>query len=382
MTFAAAIVLLLTGGIGHCAAQTMDARRGLETVMPETGALREGDKDVLLGLFEAQTTTFPIGSAAGGFTWSFDSALGLPTRRSRSFGPMFSERPLTTGRRRLNVSMGFQRTEWRAMAGQNLQDGLYFAFVDEDGWFEYLSQFSLTTEQTVVTATYGLFDRVDIGVRVPYVRQHVSGAKLYTCAFCDGWTSTPVTGHSAGLGDITIRGKVLVPAPVVDLAAGIDLRLATGDQEKLLGAGNTQLTAILIGGGQTGPIAPHFNVGYTFAGPGLEYEDRYEQGEFRPSSEFKYAMGVEFVAAAPVTISADITGRALFKAATPYMYSSPGRAQGLSMHRRTVNLLLGAVSAKFLVSGMWLITTAVAFPLNDSGIQPGITPVFGFERAF
>ena len=373
---------MVLGAIVDAAAQTPNARRGLESVLPETAALREGDKEVLLGLFQAQATTFPIGSSAGGFTWSFDPVLGLPTRRSRSFGPMFAERPLTNGRHRLSISFGYQRTEWQGMAGQDLEEGIYFAYQDEDGWFEYLSQFQLTTEQTVFTATFGLFEHVDLGVRVPYLRQRVSGALLNTCGFCNGWTETPETGSSEGLGDVTIRGKIFMPTRAMDLAAGIDLRLPTGDERQLLGSGQTQLTTMLITGGQFGPIAPHLNVGYTFAGPGLEFENRFEQGEFRPSSEFKYAMGVEFVASTPVTIAGDITGRTLFKAAQPLMYSSPGRSQGLTVRRGTVNLLIGAVSAKFLISGMWLITTAVAFPLNANGIQPGITPVIGFERAF
>jgi hypothetical protein len=45
-------------------------------------------------------------------------------------------------------------------------------------------------------------------------------------------------------------------------------------------------------------------------------------------------------------------------------------------------LLLGAVSAKFMVANSWLLTAAVAFPLNSNGLRPGITPVIGFERAF
>lgn len=363
----------------------MDARGGLESVLPESGRLREGDKDVLFGLFQAQTTTFPIGSSAGGFTWSFDPALGIPTRRSRSFGPMFAERPLTTGRHRLSVSFGYQRTRWRAMAGQHLADGIYFAYHDEDGWFEYVSRFALTTEQTAITATFGLFEGTDIGVRVPYVRQHVSGSQLYTCGFCSGITSTPVTGNSEGLGDVTIHGKVSLPARALDLAAGIALRLPTGDEQKLLGSGNTQVTAMLIGGGQTGPVAPHFNVGYTFAGPGIEVassKDGIFDSEFRPSNELKYAMGMEFVVRRAITIAADINGRTLLRGAQPVMYSSPGSSQGLTVERDAVNLLLGAVSAKILLSGMWLVTAAVAFPLNDNGVQPGITPVFGFERAF
>src|SRR5687768_8711775 len=53
-----------------------------------------GDEDVetLIGVLQAQVTTFPIGSSSGGFTWRFDPRVGAPTRRTRSFGPLFAER--------------------------------------------------------------------------------------------------------------------------------------------------------------------------------------------------------------------------------------------------------------------------------------------------
>ena len=66
---------------------------------------------MLYGLLLGETTTFPIGSSAGGFTWTFDSNLRVPIRRSMSFGPMFTDRPFTTGRGKLNVGMGLSAHE-------------------------------------------------------------------------------------------------------------------------------------------------------------------------------------------------------------------------------------------------------------------------------
>ena len=75
-----------------------------------TGALTENSSSALYGLLLGETTTFPIGSSAGGFTWIFDSNLRVPIRRSSSFGPMFAERPFTTGKGKLNVGAVFQHT--------------------------------------------------------------------------------------------------------------------------------------------------------------------------------------------------------------------------------------------------------------------------------
>ena len=86
------------------------------------GALSKNSSAVLYQLFLGETTTFPIGSSAGGFTWIFDSSLLVPVRRSRSFGPMFAERPFTTGKGSLSVGVSFQHTRFESVAGQSLAD--------------------------------------------------------------------------------------------------------------------------------------------------------------------------------------------------------------------------------------------------------------------
>ncbi len=83
-----------------------------------TGALTENSSSALYGLLLGETTTFPIGSSAGGFTWIFDSSLQVPIRRSQSFGPMFAERPFTTGKGSLNVGVVFQHTSFASVGGR------------------------------------------------------------------------------------------------------------------------------------------------------------------------------------------------------------------------------------------------------------------------
>ena len=42
-----------------------------------------------------QLSTFPIGSSSAGFTYTFDETLGAYNRTAESFGPIYTERPLT-----------------------------------------------------------------------------------------------------------------------------------------------------------------------------------------------------------------------------------------------------------------------------------------------
>lgn len=393
VTVTPALVLVAVLSPGVAAAQSTGAGAAMRGLLAESSGFFEGDNEALRGLFRSQSTTFPVGSSAGGFSWAFDTTLGVPTRRSRTFGPMFAERPLTTGRFRLNVSLAFQRTTWKSVAGFSLEKGLPFSVDDfsEAERIEKRSIIRLSTEQTIANASFGLSDRIDVGVIVPYVRQTVSGEQRMLCTslpsgrpFCD--FSDPRAGASSGLGDVTVRGKFLLPVKRLDLAAAVDVRLPTGDEDNLLGAGRTQTTAMLAGGGKSGRMAPHFNIGYTFGGGGLpDVVGRFEQGDFRPSDEFKYTIGTEFMVSGPVTVAGDIIGRTMFHAPLPFFDARPSGAfvtSGLRISRSTLNLLIGAVSAKFMVANSWLLTAAVAFPLNSNGLRPGVTPVFGFERAF
>ena len=387
----AAVAALLPSSLE---AQSNEVGSVLKRMIPEAVGFAEGENEALRGLISAQSTTFPVGSSAGGFTWTFDRQLGMPTRRSRTFGPMFAERPLTTGRHRLNISLAFQRTQWKSLAGFQLDEGLPFITDDfyESERIEQRGIVHLTTEQAVVNASFGVLENLDIGVIVPYLRQTVSGEQRRFCtdvfssrSFCDIKESH--AGESSGIGDVTLRGKFVFPSRQVEFATAVDVRLPTGDEMNLLGAGRVQTTVMALGGGRTGRIAPHFNIGYTFGGGGLPDPGsfRFEQGDFRPSDEFKYTVGAEFFASGNVTLAADIVGRTMFNAPNPYFgaRSFGGYAtSGLRISRDTLNLLLGAVSAKFMVANSWLLTTAVAFPLNSNGLKPGLTPVIGFERAF
>ena len=70
-----------------------------------------------------QFSTFPLGSSTGGLTYVFDESVGTFRRGSASFGPLFAERALTIGRRRLSLGFNYQRTSYDTFEGQNLDDG-------------------------------------------------------------------------------------------------------------------------------------------------------------------------------------------------------------------------------------------------------------------
>jgi hypothetical protein len=207
------------------------------------------------------------------------------------------------------------------------------------------------------------------------------------------FSESNITGTSSGLGDVILRGKAaIISMPMLDLGAGIDLRLPTGDDQQLLGLGKAQTKVMLMGSSTQGIVAPHFNLGYTFAGKGIPFNPDgtvalydangdFNDGAFEPSSEINYTFGVDVAATPMVTVMGDVIGRSLRNSAK-FEFTTSGSSSFFTLSPGTLNLILGTVGAKVKIGNDFLLTASVVFPLNSAGVKPGVTPVVGFERAF
>ena len=110
------------GGSGEGGAQGTTAGDALQTLL--SAHIDATDYQAVLHVIQRQITTFPNGSSSGGFVYTFDPNLGIPVRRTQSFGPVFAERPLTLGLHRFTFNISAQQTDWQAIGGQRLADGL------------------------------------------------------------------------------------------------------------------------------------------------------------------------------------------------------------------------------------------------------------------
>ena len=252
--------------------------------------------------------TFPVGSSSGGFTYTFNPSLGTFSRSSESFGPLFAERALTIGRDRGSLGVGYQRSTYDTFEGKNLRqreivfhvehidccgttsggvtsgDGTRLNPAFEGDLIEAALALRLTTETVVFYGTYGLTDRLDIGVAVPLVSVDVDASirariqRLATAANptihqFDGDNPDERTfasaGSATGIGDIVVRAKYnFLRAGGGGLAAAVDLRTPTGDESNLLGTGGVQAKVYGIGSMAVGRLSPHVNVGYTASSKG------------------------------------------------------------------------------------------------------------------
>lgn len=392
-------------------------------------------------------STYPLGSPSGGFTYTFDPALGTLIRSSDSFGPSFAERALTTGRGKVSVGFGYQHALYDTFEGLSLRqreikfyiphtdccspgaadestpDGSRLSPPFEGDLIEATLALALESDTSVVFATYGVSDRFDIGVAVPFVRIDVNASVLARIerlatvqeplvhAF-EGQNPDQrlfrLSGSASGLGDVVVRGKyAFTSGGPLGLAAAIETRVPTGDEMNLLGTGGVQTKIFGIASLRRGPLSPHVNLGYTFSStgslPGAALRD-----------EIVATAGADLAVAPRVTMSFDVLGRTLRSAGQMHLadktfeFASAGSGSGgggggggggrpgppattqtqtvtrteLQFEAGNLQLYLGAAGVRFNPWRTVLVTANLLFPLTDAGLRDRVTPVLGIDYAF
>jgi hypothetical protein len=401
-----------------------------------------------------QFATFPLGSSSGGLTYEFDPTVGTLRRGSSSFGPLFAERALTIGRRKLSAGFNCQRTSYSTFEGQNLDDGSIkfylrhqdcchfanpgnltgFSTTPPDGQdrlnppfkgdlIEAALSLEATTHTAAVFANYGVTDHWDVGLAVPFVRVKLEAGvnarilRLVTAsaptvhAFDYNNPDAPLvlrrSGSASGLGDVLLRSKYhFLRRAGGGLAAVVDLRIPTGDDNELLGAGGVQAKFLLVASSERGRWGQHLNIGYTTAGGRVG-------GAFAgltPAAlpdEINYSGGAEFVVTPRLTVVGDLVGRTLRGAGRLDLVSKgfeynepstlvrlppgPGCGGFVGFTCRTayfhefaprsadLRLMLGAAGVKFNPAGNLLFSASVLFPLTNAGLRSRVTTMIGMD---
>jgi hypothetical protein len=368
------------------------------------------------GALLSSLATFPLGSSSGGFAFEGDPALGDFRPASRSYGPMFAERALTSGRRNFTFGFTHERANYTRFEDKKLADGdikFYLQHTDccnpigqypnpafEGDLVEAAVSLNIETNTTAFLVNYGLTDRWDVGAAIPIV--HVSmDASVRATVDRVATSAIPAihhfpgadpdhsiasdSGSANGLGDVVLRTKYrFIKAQGGGLAAALDLRLPTGDDENLLGLGTTQAKLLLIGSKEMGAINPHVNISYAFAGDsGLK-----DLGVTIPK-EFGYTFGVD-AALGKVTAAFDVIGRNLIDAGRfadttrsfPELGAPNATRQEFARTDGNLNQVLGAFSVKVPVMERLLVTASALFTMNSAGLRDKFIPVIGFDYVF
>ena len=371
-------------------------------------ALAEGNDAVIAFLTDAigdATVSVPLSATSSGATFSVVG--GVPVRTSISAGPIFGERSQTLGRGRFLISTSVTGIDYTSLNGVPLQD-LSLAFKHEDGTpadtlgdpsFEndvILLDLGMTVNVLVgaVAATVGITDFIDIGVAVPLVRTEVSGrssAQILpfgsTAIHRFGGTSTdPVLratatmeGSATGIGDIAVRAKInLGQSSRMGVALLGDVRLPTGDEEELLGAGTTQFRVQGLYSAQFGTFSPHVNAGYAARG------DSETQNDAVLLSVIVDNLLSDWATLAAGFESEFQVGANNFQLPPSIEFQEPFERTfaATNVPNKSGDIFRASLGAKFTVRGGSVLYGNVLMPLRDVGLQPDFIWTFGLDLPF
>ena len=241
----------------------------------------------------SNVSNIPISATTSGVTYSFSG--GAPVRTNVSSGPIFAERAQTLGRRRFLLGATASSIRFNSLRGVPL-NALDFNFAHQDTdppgegdpifeneFITVRTSLDVNVFATIAFATYGLTDRIDIGVAVPFVSTSIDGHSLGQIVpfgpnpahYFAGTAANPiltatadVDGSASGIGDLAVRAKVNLSSGGANARTGFaligDIRLPTGNEDDFLGSGSTSTRILGILSSRFGDFAPHANAGMLF----------------------------------------------------------------------------------------------------------------------
>ena len=385
-----AIAIVLAACLGLAAPPTAGAQSiaaGLSTLLteqtpPPAGYVRdraaaEATFGTVADLFTIELTSIPVASSSGGFVYQFSPSLGTVERASDSFGPLFTERALRNGKKQLSFGLNYQFTNFKTLQGADLTAGTFPT--NTARFANTLQPFSIDTlsleiDVTSVTGfvSYGVTDRLDVGVVAPITRLHFSGRRVNTYNGVSTLQSSQ--SHSAsGLGDLAMTARYrLTGEGGTGVALGTDLRLPTGREDDLLGTGKTAWRMLGIGSWERAPFAVDLNGGFSVGGV---------------SREVSWASALTYAATPRISVIGELMGRHfndLTRVADVYQ-PHPVLA-GIETMRwlptggglQTVYFVTGA---KVNIYGRWLLKANVLTRLTDTGLKAKFTPSIALDYA-
>jgi hypothetical protein len=359
-----------------------------------------------------QFVTVPLPSPASGFTYHLDPSTGVFQRSTQSFGPILSERAETIGAKRVSFGFAAQRFSFDTVEGLNLGQ-VPAVFTHDNAQLLGGRQDVVTTtnaiEATVTQftsfVTLGVTDRFDVSVAAPIVSNHLKVVSQATIQRLG--TTNPLThffrqadgtvgdtrtytaiGEATGIGDLTVRLKTsLVQATSLSAAAGVDVRLPTGDALNLLGTGAAGLQPFVILSTTIQHVSPHLNLSYQWNGSSVLAGNPATGDSADFPDQVVYTIGADMSANEHLTLAFDVLGRYLVNAERirpEDFHALDGKSvfRNIAFSEGSFNTLNGAVGLKLNVAKRLLLDANLLFALDSRGVRDKVTPLVGFEYSF
>jgi len=358
-----------------------------------------------------QLVTVPLPSPASGFTYEVDPTTGVFRRTTQSFGPILAERAETIGTGRVSFGFAAQRYNFQTMEGLDLQQ-VPAVFTHDNAELlggrqdlvTTVNTINLSVNQYTTFVTVGVTDRFDISAAIKFVTNDVQVQSTATIQRigttnelthfyrqADGTVGTErifyAQGRASGLGDITIRMKDMVHKDGPNaVAVGLDLRLPTGDQMNLLGAGTAGVQPFVVFSSTHERLSPHLNASYQWNGSSILAGNPAtgESGDF--ADQATYAAGLDLSVYPRLTVAFDLLGRFFIGAERlrqeTFVATNGATFPNITFDHSNFNTLSGSVGFKLNVAERLLIDANLLFALDDHGLRDHVAPLLALEYAF
>jgi hypothetical protein len=341
-------------------------------------AAAEAARDAISRALQINLTSVPLASSSSGFLYRLNPALGTMERATQSFGSFFVERALTIGAEHASFGMSFFTTGFDRLGDLQLRDGS--AITTANQFRDEVSPFdteALTVRIRSSTATlfgsYGVTDSLEIGAALPLIHLTLDGERLNVYRG-DPFLQASANASATGIGDVALRAKYTVARSSTGaFAAAAEMRLPTGDEENLLGAGTAAFRFLGIGSLESGRLTLHGNGGIVIGGV---------------SDELNFSGAGAFAVHPRVTVSGELLIRRVTELHDLQLVSE---AHPTFVGVDTLRLVQGdsattlanAVAGfKWNVNGTFVLGGHLAFPLLRHGLTATVTPTLALEYAF
>jgi hypothetical protein len=211
------------------------------------------------------------------------------------------------------------------------------------------------------------------------------------------------SGSASGIGDVIVRGKyTLYNGERAGVAAGVEVRTPTGDEQNYLGSGTTGVAPFVIFSYRA-KVAPHFKVGYQWNGDSILAGDF--AGQQATGAKAKLPNSFLYVAGADATLiprrmsaSFDIYGQHLFNSLQliSASYTDQGACSDVNCTTVTpgtthpdvtqtttdVDVASASLGLKVRPAHNFIITGNVLIELNNSRLRSRAVPLVGLSYTF
>lgn len=364
--------------VGGSLSTLLTEQQQIGGLIPDLAAA-ETTRDTVAGLFLTELSTLPVSSSSGGFVYRLNRQLGLVERASDAFGPFFTDRVLRNSRGQLTLGLGFQFNRFSSLQGADLESGTFptnasrLAGTAQPFSVDML-ELELRSNTTTLFTSFGITDRLALGGTLPITTVRFSGRRTRSIENVATALQSSQRASATGLGDIAINGRYLLAGTGLrGVSAGADLRLPTGDESDLLGAGSTSLRMLGVATWEEGQIALHANGGIGVGGT---------------SDEQFWNMAATFAATPRITVVGEVMGRRLSSLSrVSDVYEPHSLVVGVETMRwlptqEGIHTTFLVTGAKWNLASSLLLNANLLMRLTDAGLRSRVTPSISLDYAF